>query len=193
MDESNPKFRQIVDTAKSLFWKHGMKRVTVEEICEKAEVSKMTFYKHFPNKKELVKYIIKKIFEEGIQQYRDIIASDRPYVEKVKTIIQMKMEFTNELSQEFLNDLYKGDDPELKKLVEKYLKRNMEMILNDFKQAQKEGNIRKDVHPQFLVYMMNKMVESATDSNLNWIYNNPQEMIHEFVNFFYYGIMPGNI
>ncbi|SRR6056297_3655730 len=190
MKKRNPKFRQIVKTAKDLFWKHGMSRITVEEICEKSGVSKMTFYKHFSNKTELAKHILQELFDEGIQVYREIMESNKPYVEKVKAIIQMKMDFTKEISQEFINDLYKGDDPELQEMIEKYVSRNMEMILKDFKKAQKEGNIRKDINPHFLVYMMNKTIDFSTDEQLIKLYSTPQEMINEFVRFFYYGIMP---
>ncbi len=192
MEIRNNKVRQIVTTARELFWHHGIKRITVEEICEKSEVSKMTFYKHFTNKTDLTKYIVKKMFNEGIQRYKDIINSDIPYIEKVKQIIQMKMEQTNGLSQEFINDLYKSDDPELKKSIDKFLKKNISLIHNDFVQAQKNGHIRNDVNPDFLVYMINKLVEISTDPQLQRIYKSPQEMIHEFVNFFYYGIIPDN-
>ena len=49
------KKEQIVHTAETLFTRYESKRVTVEEICRLARVSKMTFYKHFSNKVELIK------------------------------------------------------------------------------------------------------------------------------------------
>ena len=45
----------ILNTARQLFWKHGIRRVSVEEVCREAGVSKMTFYRSFPNKIELAK------------------------------------------------------------------------------------------------------------------------------------------
>jgi len=47
---SNPKREQILTTGKELFWKFGFKRVTIEEICKEAGVSKMTYYKFFTTK-----------------------------------------------------------------------------------------------------------------------------------------------
>jgi AcrR family transcriptional regulator len=41
---------QITETAIRLFSQFGTKRVTIEEICRTAGVSKVTFYKHFKNK-----------------------------------------------------------------------------------------------------------------------------------------------
>ena len=53
MQNVNRKYDDIMSTGKDLFWKYGIRRVTVEEICEKSNVSKMTFYKYFPNKETL--------------------------------------------------------------------------------------------------------------------------------------------
>ena len=55
--KKSKKLCQISQTAETLFKLYGIKRVTVEEICKKANVSKMTFYKYFRNKIELVKHI----------------------------------------------------------------------------------------------------------------------------------------
>ena len=34
MNESNVKYQDIVSTARDLFWKFGIKRVSIEEICK---------------------------------------------------------------------------------------------------------------------------------------------------------------
>ncbi len=40
--KSNPKRELILSTGKDLFWKFGFRRVTIEEICKEAGISKMT-------------------------------------------------------------------------------------------------------------------------------------------------------
>ena len=40
----NKKKQSIIKASRDLFMRYGIKRVTVEEICETAGVSKMTFY-----------------------------------------------------------------------------------------------------------------------------------------------------
>jgi AcrR family transcriptional regulator len=56
------KMQDILDSARSLFWKHGIRRITIEEICEKAGVSKMTCYKYFSNKTAIARYLIEEMF-----------------------------------------------------------------------------------------------------------------------------------
>ncbi len=64
----NPKYNQIIETASELFVRFGIKRVTVEEICKTSGVSKMTFYKFFRNKNE----VVEKILDEMIGHARII-------------------------------------------------------------------------------------------------------------------------
>ena len=49
------KHKKLIQTGKALFFKYGIKKVSVAEICKEAGVSKMTFYKHYANKGELAK------------------------------------------------------------------------------------------------------------------------------------------
>ena len=63
--EYNIKRELILKIAKKLFWKFGFKRVTIEEVCKEAAVSKMTFYKHFPNKMAVVKTLLQEVFQDA--------------------------------------------------------------------------------------------------------------------------------
>ena len=59
---------QIVETAEDLFTNHGIRRVTVEEIWRRAGVSKMTFYKYFANKIELVRHLWNAWIDEAYER-----------------------------------------------------------------------------------------------------------------------------
>jgi len=184
------KLREILVAAKELFWKYGFKRVTIEEVCREAKVSKMTFYKHFKNKIDLVKKIYELEVKKGMQKYRSIMDSEIPFVEKVEKSMELKREQTENLSQEFYDDILKSDIDELKEMFNKAIQNNIQIILNDYIQAQKKREIRKDIKPEFILYFMNHMMEMAKDQRLSGIYSNPNEMIMELNNFFFYGVLP---
>jgi len=184
------KLREILIAAKELFWKYGFKRVTIEEVSREAKVSKMTFYKHFKNKIDLVKKIYELEVKKGMKKYRSIMDSDIPFVEKVEKSMELKREQTENLSPEFYNDILKGDIDELKKMFNETAQNNIQIILNDYIQAQKKGEIRKDIKPEFILYFMNHMMEMAKDQRLSGIYSTPNEMIMELNNFFFYGVLP---
>ena len=190
MEKQSGKFEAIAAAAKSLFWKHGIRRVTIEEICQDAGVSKMTCYKYFSNKTAIAKYLIEDMFESGIKAYKEIYHSDISYEEKVKKMLDLKMSNSHEMSQELLDDIYKNQDEELSETIETIKKRMIGIYLDDIREAQKIKEIRDDVKPEFMLYFLNNLTEMLTDQRLVSIYSNPQQMISEVMTFFFYGIMP---
>ncbi|MBN2030430.1 TetR/AcrR family transcriptional regulator [bacterium] len=184
------KQKQIIETAKKLFWKYGMKRVSVEEVCREAHVSKMTFYHYYQNKNDLAMAILDLIQEEGMKKYQDIMDRDVSFAEKVRLWVQLKMEQTKDLSSEFFNDLHKNAPPEVTAHFQKIYTESVQRILDDFLQARQRGDIRKDIKPEFILYFLNRMIDMTDDENLSTLYDSPQEMILELTNFFFYGILP---
>lgn len=189
MKKPSGKLQAILDAGKSLFWKHGIKRVSIEEICQVAGVSKMTYYKYFSNKSALAKHIIEEVTEEGIKNYKNIIDSDISYDQKVKKMIQAKMTNSNDISQELFLDLYKYSDKEITGTIEAIKNRIFNIYLDDFRIAQKNGDIRSDIKPEFILFFLNRITEMMTDTELVSMYPDPQHMIAEMTNIFFYGIM----
>ena len=91
----SPKFKQIVKTAQELFYRYGIKRVSVEEICSTALVSKMTFYKYFPNKIELAKHIFSELMDDSEKKYDNIMSGNYDSTEKVDQVIKLKLDIVN--------------------------------------------------------------------------------------------------
>ena len=186
----NKKYDDLLEIARELFWKHGFRRVSVEEICKKAGVSKMTFYRFFPNKLELAKTIFDNVADEGVRQFRSIMAEKTSSSEKIKKLIQMKINGTHDMSQEFLVDFYSCPELGLTSYIEDRTRKMWALLLEDFRQAQQQGYFRKDMKPEFYFYMAQKLGEIYNDKKLSAIYHNPRELIIEIVNFFMYGISP---
>ena len=186
------KYRLIVETARDLFMRYGIKRITVEEICETAGVSKMTFYKHFKNKFDLAIFILNNIFEEGVNRYKRIMDQDVPFSVKAKEIIQLKLESTEDISKEMLKDFYDRSIPEVADLIQKITQENFKLLFDDLTAAQKKGEIRQDINLHFIIFMIGQMQKMATDETLLGLYGSTQAMASEFINFFFYGILSRN-
>ncbi len=190
MEIDNQKLAQIYTTAKSMFMRYGFKRVSIEEICHEASVSKMTFYKFFRNKLELLKFILEKMTSDSLAEYQQILKRDITYSEKVMLMIQLKMKYTDDLSQEFFNDLYKNADPELVEFWQHKTQEILQLVLEDLKAAQAQGNVRLEIKPEFILYFLNHIFEMVKDDQLLRLYDSPQALINELTRFFFYGILP---
>lgn len=189
MPSPRSKRTQLIETARALFFAHGSRRVTVEEVCRRAGVSKVTFYKYFRNKQDMVRTIIEGMSAEALEQYRSIMEQPVPFAEKAKQLVEMKMRQTEGLSQEFMRDLLESGDRETAALCRRMIDERFEMIARDFVEAQRNGDIRADIKPQFLLFMLHQLLALARDERLSSLYPSTQALSVELTNFFFYGIV----
>ena len=188
----NKKYEDILKAARELFWKHGFRRISVEEICVNAKVSKMTFYKFFPNKLELARCVFDVEAYKGVLEFRSLINEDISPAEKIHRMLMMKQKGTMEVSQEFIADFYNNPELGLRDYIEETSKRLWTEMVEDFRKGQMSGIFRDDVKPELILYMSQKMMELINDPNMLKLFSNPQELIMELSNFFMYGISSRN-
>ncbi len=186
---SNPKRELILKTGKQLFWKFGFKRVTIEEICKEAGISKMTYYKFFTNKINLVQTIMDSVMQESLDRYNNIMDSDIPYPEKVVGLIHLKRDQIETMSSEFFQDYVQSEDQELITFLEQLTADNIQKFTDDFRKAQVNGDIRKDLKIEFIMHMMNHLINMAQEDALLSMYDEPQDLVMEITNFLFYGIL----
>jgi len=186
--DQNIKYKHILSAGKDLFWKHGIKRVSVEEICTQANVSKMTFYKFFKNKRELAIAILDKTVGAALQNYKELIAKDCSFTDKVNAMLQMKMEGAKDASQEFIMDIYQNPALNLLPYMEELGKKSLALTIDFLLDSQKKGFIRKEIKIDFILYYFNQMLKMTTDAALLSKYDKPEDLIMEATEFFFYGI-----
>ncbi len=180
-EKFSKKQQQLEVTAENLFNQHGIKRVTIEEICRKASVSKMTFYKYFDNKMGLVKHIWDNWIEEGFKKLDEINAMDISFPEKIERMFEWKRAFTSKMSIEFIEDFLHIEGG-----VEKVRGRFFQFII----ESQKKGDIRPEVRPEFIMAVLDKLYELARDENLMNKYPHFIEFNRELKDFLWYGLLP---
>lgn len=186
---NNPKYQSIIHKGKELFWKYGIRRVTIEEICREAGVSKMTFYKFFPNKNALAKTIWESVMIDSITKFKNVVDGDLDFQEKVKEMFIIKRQAADDISLEFINDVYKIPELGLQPQIEKYRNESLQIFVSFIKDSQKRGLIRKDIKVEFILYYFNHMSTMFDDDELVSHYNHPQDLIMEAMNFLFYGLV----
>ena len=150
------KREQIVATAISLFSAHGSKRITVEELCREAGVSKVTFYKYFPNKVALVRQIHDDWMDEGFRTFDEIDALDIPFPEKIDRMGRWKAEFASRVNADFIRELID---------VEHSAELGKQRFLRNIRRAQERGEIRPEIDLEILWLVLDKLGELFKDGS----------------------------
>ncbi|MBN2159051.1 MAG: TetR/AcrR family transcriptional regulator [Spirochaetes bacterium] len=186
VQQENKKYLDLLNTGRNLVFKYGIKRVTVEEICEKSNVSKVTFYKYFHNKDELVMKILEDWVDQGIKEFLEIRDETIPFMEKIAKFIQLNLSLTHNYSHEFIEEIM-GSNENLKHFFDQASRKSLELVMDFFSEAQKEGLFRKSVPPEFYIYLIEHFGQMMNDEKLKTMIPNPHERYQELINFFFFG------
>lgn len=176
----SPKINEIADIAKTLFFKHGVKRVTVEEICSKANVSKMTFYKYFSNKDAVVRHIRDELLNAGFSKYDEIIEMDIPYPEKIDLVTVWRFEFLSSMNSEFIEDIISFEET-AEEMKKRFIK-NIEI-------ARSRGEVRSDISPELIWLAGEKLNDIASDSRWKSIVSDYSELDRQMRTLFFHGLL----
>lgn len=189
MERRSKKYNDVINTGFKLFSRYGIKRVTIEEICAEANVSKMTFYKYFPNKVALVKAILLDYYEYWMDRCREVMYSELPFSEKLSKILEIKIESTKESGKDFIFDLCMYPEGVFKEYIENRRKEGIKETIELFTYAQEKGWISSDLKPALLLMLIDKVTEIALDENAYKIYGNVSELNLAVTRFFLYGVV----
>jgi AcrR family transcriptional regulator len=171
---------QLIQTGEALFVKHGMRRITVEEICRQAGVSKPTFYKYFENKAALARRIDELWIEEALQQIDGIEEAEAPFREKMEQILAIKQELAARPGPEFLEDLIHLDID-----LSHALRRVMRFLV----QGQQHGDIRADIRPEFLMAAFDILNSMQYDPRIRDLYEDAETLAGDVFKLFYFGAL----
>src|SRR5580658_6282503 len=69
-NERIPPRERLLAVASELFYRHGIRATGVEAIAEAAGTNKMTLYRHFPSKDELVAECLRQVALEGTRRWQ---------------------------------------------------------------------------------------------------------------------------
>jgi len=175
---NSKKRKAIVDTTEILFFQHGIKRITIEEICERAGVSKGTFYKYFPNKAGLVNCLVEKWLSEGEVVLQNFQNSEIVFPKRLRTLFEWVGEFYSKMNMEFLDDFIS---------IMEQISNFRERALQFYVDAQKRGDFRSDIRPELLLAAGEKVWELVGDEKIQNYYSSPAELAREISYLFYLG------
>ena len=175
--------------ALELFQALGFRKVSINDIAQKAGVSQVTIYNHFGSKDELVRDVIKNLFYRMLDKYRDIIREEIPFLEKLQAIVFDKSEIVGQFHGE-LTQTALSQDPEMRQFVESMWRGEVNQMLIDlFEDGRKQGYISPDISQEAILSYYEIFRQGMYNSPhiQAKLENNPQ-LVRELISVFTYGL-----
>lgn len=151
------KKEEIIKGARELFYTYGYKKVTMDEIAKKSNVTKKTIYSYFKDKEELIKYFLYESIDNMKKNIDKIEKENISYREKIEKIIYklLKHKRDDEIIKKFAEEenIPVGTAKECMKILDNSITKEISKLLE---KGVELGEIKKCDTPlaSFLIYKM---------------------------------------
>jgi AcrR family transcriptional regulator len=180
---------EILEAAKELFFKHGFKRISIEDICNKANVSRRTFYVYYENKTDLLIQLMEQINDNNLQELLAISEGNLLFPEKLIQMTNYNIAQLEKMTPEFLADIHDPSFVEIRKHYESKGAFWKEWTRVFFTEAQNRGDIRNNLDIDFLQQFMNYAIESYKNDEIRKRNPDPVLLMRKVSDMLFYGIL----
>ncbi|WP_127578700.1 TetR/AcrR family transcriptional regulator [Paenibacillus koleovorans] len=155
------KMDQIESTAVKLLGKPILD-FTVTEIAKEANVSPVTIYNYYGSKEALLKEALKRDVQQSLEQFRELLEQPLPFDEKLKQIILMKHQTSNNVHPETYARLLKHDE-EMQLFIQHYSReQSIPLFLRFIEEGRACGKVRSSVHNDILLIYLNMFADAIS-------------------------------
>lgn len=140
--KSQMKYKKLMDTAERLFTEHGYKAISMDQIAEEANISKMTIYSHFESKEDLFFAVILELMNRHYKNIEKDLSEISSTLDKLNYLLQYSLQGVQIFSLAFYKDTMSMPNIIEKVLCEKN-KKNKEIFGKIIKEGMEKGEIRR--------------------------------------------------
>lgn len=177
---------RILAEAERLFWKYGVRSVTMEEIARQLGISKKTIYQHFADKEEILYQVIQDKIGRDRSEMECMVTETANPVEELLSVLHMMQKNADKVSPNLLIDI-KRYYPQAFGLFRQHKEGQiMRSILENIQKGIGQGIYRSDINPAILARLRVEQIELAFNSDLfpaeqYSMHDIQAELIHHFV------------
>jgi len=146
---------RIVAHARTHFFAHGFRSVTMDDLAEELGMSKKTLYAHFSSKDALLEAVIRNKFHSVETDLGKVVSgATADFGITLHQLLECLQRHLDEIQPPFIRDI-RRESPEMFKLIEAlrrdHIQRHFGKLFDD---ARRRGFIRKDVPPAVIIEIL---------------------------------------
>ena len=181
----------VVAEAKRLFYQHGFRRVTMDEIAVNLRMSKKTLYGLFPSKEDLVRAVVFSIMLPKMTRMKELMQGAGTVADFFVGAIEVFHTLSHEVSEPMIADMRMM--PDLWREIEKRRLEVLSHIGEVIERGKKRGEVRADLNVdlflRIFMLVINRIGNPAMLLELNM---KPSELAGQLFGIFFHGIVPAD-
>jgi AcrR family transcriptional regulator len=161
---------RILEKGTQLFFRYGVKSVTMDAIAADLGISKKTIYQHFPDKDSMVYEVVQAFIAQDILKWEEL---DRRYsnvVEKMFKSFEMVKDMVTQMNPHLLFEIQKYFPKAFQLFMEHGEKCIHKNLIADFQKGAQYGYFRNDIDYELLARL--RMAEVNLAFNPDFYPNN---------------------
>jgi raw score 4.00 len=172
----------LKQVATELFYQQGWRLTSIAEICRAAGVSRVTFYKYFPTKQDLVKCIFEEQKNNMRWEFDRLLATEADLTTVIQQILTMQQESMATLySAAVLHDLNHDQDETLQAFFRQMAQEKYHYMHYFFSTLQKRKIIRDDFPVMLIDLFIQKIDEILNSTSLQSYYKGREQKLFKDV------------
>ncbi|MGZ4035870.1 MAG: TetR/AcrR family transcriptional regulator [Bacteroidia bacterium] len=157
---------RILQGAEELFFKYGIKSVTMDDIAKHLAISKKTIYQFFADKNEVIETLMEGNMRRNQTEFTQIANEAENVVIEVFDLMKHMGAMFSKINPNAFYDLQKYH-PKAWKLFKQFKEECMaKMVENAITRGVKEGLVRPDVNPKILAQLRIEQIEMGLNPEI---------------------------
>ncbi len=149
-----------------MFFRSGIRAVTMDDIARETGVSKRTIYENFRDKNELLRSCLIAMDRESEKNINKLIKKSENTIEKIFSMLRMGIEMIKTINPHFSIDLKKYHYSIWKETYTKSEEKYLNNIIVLLKKGINEGLIRKNINIEIVSKLLQGQLNFLSDDRI---------------------------
>ncbi|GAB3546766.1 TetR/AcrR family transcriptional regulator [Spirosoma fluminis] len=177
---------RILVEAERLFWKYGVRSVTMEDIAKRLGISKKTIYQHFTDKEDILYQVIQAKSTQDKAEVMCMVTEAANPVEEILVVLDIMRKHTDQVNPNLLIDIQRHYPKAYSAFREHKETHIMRSILENIQKGIAQGLYRPDLNAEILARMRIEQIELTFNNDIYppdtyAMMDVQRELMHHFV------------
>ena len=157
---------RIIELAAEMFFRSGIKAITMDDISREAGVSKRTIYENFRDKDDLLRNCLRYIDDQFNKQHDQLMQDSANVIQMIFGLMKIGVNAIRQINPMFHDDLKRYHNRVWKDVYRLTLEKQETQTLTILKKGLNQGYFRKEIDIEILTVTLMHLLRFLSDKSI---------------------------